>query len=172
MMWNWDHDACVNNPVSGDVWGDVLRNVAVWHMRTDVHAPRVERVCKKWKHYWQVAEGVFDVDVRANRLLGLVIWPPWKSWPMTMKDLKMYRERARLHQLASQFEIKGVGALARPPPRTYRETLAEQERRRRLQADRAEKDALERIRSQCERLLPPPPTVQLSDFLASSDGTM
>lgn len=168
---NWDHDARVNAPVSGAVWGDVLRNVAVWHMRLDVNAPRMERVCKSWRAYWQIAEGIFEIDVRAGRIEGIVIWPKWRNWPMSMKHLKQHRERARMHQLAAQFQIKGVGALALavPRPQRYEDVLAEQERQRGLAADHATDEALKRIATQCTGLMPPPPSVKLSDFLASQD---
>jgi hypothetical protein len=168
---NWDHDACVNDPVSGAVWGDVLRNAAVWHMRLDVNAPRMERVCKAWQAYWQVAEGIFDIDVRAGRIEGIVVWPEWRIWPMSMKDLKQHRERARLHQLAGQFQIKGVGALATAVPRLqrYEDALAEQERDRLLAADQAVKRTLHCMPMRSSGLMPPPPTVNLSEFLASRD---
>jgi hypothetical protein len=97
----WDHDACVECPVSGHVWEDVLRNVAVWSYRVDARATRFERVCKRWKHYWQVAEGVFNIDMRAMRI-------PKKLYPFAINS-----ERSRLQQqhIVRQFQtgqLKGV----------------------------------------------------------------
>jgi len=110
IEWNWDHDACVNHPVSGDVWEDVLREVARWHLRVDLKAPRMERVCKRWRHFWQVAEGVFDVDVVRNRLSGMTIYqqPHNLETRMTMKNVKMWRERQRQLHLVARFQ---TGAL-------------------------------------------------------------
>lgn len=119
--WNWDHDACVNCPVSGDVWEDVLRLVARWHMRVDLYAPRMERVCKRWKHFWQVAEGVFDVDVRRNAFPSLRLCHNprlLRHHQMTMKDVKLFRERARMNYLIHEFKMKGMVApkkVEKPP---------------------------------------------------------
>ena len=107
---NWDHDACVTCPVSGDVWEDVLRLVARWHMRIDLFAPRMERVCKRWKHFWQVAEGVFDVDVIRIRLPGMTLLrkPGDPFTRMSMKEVKQWRERHRLLQLVGKFQSRAV----------------------------------------------------------------
>ena len=149
LKWTWNHDACVENPVSGAVWGDVLRQVAVWSYRVDVRAARLERVCKKWKFYWQVAEGVFDIDMRAMRIP--------RSAPNPFK-LHKQRDGERAAFMAHQFAIRPVNVppplLA--PPIPYDDALAEHRRQ-----------TLERIAKQCENLRPNPPTMLLQDFAAS-----
>tara|TARA_Y100000389_G_scaffold142658_1_gene140714 strand:- start:15511 stop:15894 length:384 start_codon:yes stop_codon:yes gene_type:complete len=92
MVEAWDHDASVNHPVSGAVWGDVLRKVAVWSYRVDVCAKRLERVCRQWKHYWAVAEGVFEIDARHDWFVMRIA-----------KQLRMGRQRKREEYLVKLF---------------------------------------------------------------------
>ena len=103
-MDGFDYEARVNCPVSGEVWEDVLRRVAVWSVRVDLKAERLERVCKKWWHYWRVALGVFSVDLYANRI------------PKALKPLAMHKVREAMKQdyLVWQFRIKEVSR-AEPP---------------------------------------------------------
>tara|TARA_B110000858_G_C17409279_1_gene296002 strand:- start:89 stop:472 length:384 start_codon:yes stop_codon:yes gene_type:complete len=91
----WDHDVCVNSIGSGDVWEDVLRAVAVWSVRVDVRAERLERVCKRWKHFWQVALGVFSIDLYADRI------------PRALKPRDVNNRRNKLKQqwLVDQFRV-------------------------------------------------------------------
>lgn len=160
LKWTWNHDACVENPVSGAVWGDVLRQVAVWSYRVDVHAARLERVCKKWKFYWQVAEGIFDIDMRAMRIP--------QSAP---NPFRLHRERdeKRSAFLARQFTIRPTNA---PPPllaapMSYGGALEEHRWKRAFVAAEQHRQTLDRIAKQCENLRPDPPTMQLQDFVAS-----
>lgn len=104
-MVQWDHDACVSDPVSGNVWEDVLRQVAVWSYRVDTHAERLERVCKRWKHFWAVAEGVFRIDVRLGRV------------PANLKPHEFVRRRERLREawLLRKFGVGVCGDAPRAP---------------------------------------------------------
>jgi hypothetical protein len=150
---NWDHDACVNCPVSGGVWEDVLRLVARWHMRVDLNAPRMERVCKRWKHFWQVAEGVFDIDVRRNLLPGMTLFriPGVPRTRMSMKEVKQSRERYRLLQLVGSFQSRAVcpppPPRARPPPMAGDSEVALALLRAQMYTEQAKRDAGTRTES-------------------------
>ena len=100
----WDHDACVNNPVSGGVWGDVLRQVAVWHLRVDAKAEVMQRVCKSWQVFWRVALGVFRIDLHARRI------------PLVLKPFEIHnwREREKLRMIERRFQ-SGSGKAVPPP---------------------------------------------------------
>jgi hypothetical protein len=95
---DWDHDACVNCPVSGNVWEDVLRQVAVWSVRVDVKAERLERVCKRWKHFWQVALGVFSVDLHAGYI----------PRALNPRGVNNRREKFKQQWLVDQFQFGGL----------------------------------------------------------------
>ena len=170
---SWDHDACVNDPVSGHVWEDVLRHVAVWSYRCDMYAARLERVCRRWKHFWQVAEGVFDVDLRAGRLNKIKYVFRMEPYTLfTMLDVKRHREKERLNFLTEQFAGKTVGlgceqtdeARAR---QQWADEVASNKRALQAAAGREREMILQAIGEQCRGLLPDPPRAQLSEFAAS-----
>jgi hypothetical protein len=174
-MGGFDYEARVNCPVSGEVWEDVLRKVAVWHLRVDLYAPRMERVCKRWKHYWQVAEGVFDVDVTAKRLGGMKLMPKGtRECDLTMKEVKSFRERARMNQLIGQFAMKGVGreALSRQP--SIEEHMAENKRRADAHVARMKQEMDERREAERLELMRLLPTLvreaTLEEFVANWPG--
>ena len=60
----WNGDAAINSVISGGEWGDVMRLVARAHFRVDPKALVLSRVCKDFKHWWEVAEGCNDVDIK------------------------------------------------------------------------------------------------------------
>ena len=149
LKWTWDHDACVNDPVSGNVWEDVLRQVAVWSYRCDLYATRLERVCKRWHHYWQVAEGVFDVDVRAGRLnhIKLVLnVDPYRLY--TMLEVKKFRKRRQLDWMTRLYAMQPVNQPEAPPPEpTIEELVAENKRRADKHIAQLQREQDERVKA-------------------------
>lgn len=166
LKWNWDHDACVGNPVSGDVWEDVLRKVAVWSYRCDLYAARLERVCRRWKHYWQVAEGVFEVDVRAKRLNNVkLVFSAYPHRLMTMLEVKQYRKRMQLNYITAQYRIVEVNRPPPPPDRTPEEIMAEHQRLVDEHVAQLQREQQERLTAMRVTMLPP--TANVSQFVAS-----
>lgn len=138
--WNWDYEACVNDPVTGGVWEDVLRAVAVWSVRVDIRASRLETVCKRWKHFWQVAEGVFYIDMKAGRVPCDAARHPY----ITARQLHLARERMRLQYVTKLFQMGRVNV----PRKTLTEKLEHQAE--------VHKHAWAQ---------PPPPTAQIEEFM-------
>ena len=169
---NWNHDACVNSPVSGDVWEDVLRKVAVWSFRCDIYAARLERVCKRWMHFWQVAEGVFDIDLRAGRLKNVKLVFRTEPYTLfTMLDVKRHRERERLNYITAQYQIVEVNRPPPPPERTPEEIMAEHKRKTEEMMAQLQRGQQERLTAMRVTMGLPsprePPTANVSQFLAS-----
>lgn len=69
----FDLQAALDSPSSGDAWELVLRNVARWHMGTDVYAPLMFRVNRQFEYCWRLAGRTISIDIFAkkfNRDLG------------------------------------------------------------------------------------------------------
>jgi len=62
--------AALDDPVAGAQFDWPLRLIARHHMASDVAAPVLFRVCKKWEYCWRLAAKTTEIDVRADRVSG------------------------------------------------------------------------------------------------------